>query len=50
MGNAEYADTVTMICKLLEYSNNYSMTWASLWNYYWDKVNDDVKESNNPGN
>ena len=26
------------------------MTWASLWNYYRDKINDDVNESNNPGN
>ena len=26
MENAKYVDTVTMICKLLEYSDNYSMT------------------------
>ena len=50
MDNAKYVDTVTMICKLLEYSDNYSMTWASLWNYYRDKVIDDVNEINNPGN
>ena len=50
MENAKYVDTVTMICKLLEYSDNYSMAWASLWNYYRDIVNDDVNESNNPGN
>ena len=26
---------------LLEYSKNYSMTWANLWTYYRDEINDD---------
>ena len=29
---------------LLEYSDNYSMTSASLWNYYRDEVNDAANE------
>ena len=31
---------------LLKYSDNYSMTSGSLWNYYRDEVNDDVNENN----
>ena len=31
---------------LLEYSNNYSMTTRSLWNYYRDEVNDNANEYN----
>ena len=31
---------------LLEYSDNYSMTSGSLWNYYRDDVNDDANENN----
>ena len=34
---------------LLEYSDNYSMTIGSLWNYYRDEVNHDADE-NNAGN
>ena len=29
---------------LLEYSDNYSMTSRSLWNYYRDEINDDAYE------
>ena len=32
---------------LLEYSDNYSMTSESLWNYYRDVVNDDENEIDN---
>ena len=32
---------------LLEYSDNYSMTSGSLWNYYRDEVNDDENENDN---
>ena len=32
---------------LLDYSDNYSMTSESLWNYYRDKVNDDENEIDN---
>ena len=35
---------------LLEYSESYSMTSGSLWNYYWDKMNDDANENNDAGN
>ena len=36
------------IYNLLEYSENYSLTSGSLWNYYSDEVNDsaDVNENN----
>ena len=30
---------------LLEYSDNYSTTSGSLWNYYRDKINDDENEN-----
>ena len=30
---------------LLEYSDNYSMTSGSFWNYYRDEVNDNVNEN-----
>ena len=32
--------------KLLEYSENYSVTLGSLWNYYREKVNVDANENN----
>ena len=35
---------------MLEYSDNYSMTSASLWNYYTDEINDDANESNTANN
>ena len=35
---------------ILEYSDNYSMTSGSLWNYYGDKVNDDANKNNDAGN
>ena len=34
---------------LLEYSNNYSMTLGSLWNYYRDEVHDSA-DGNNDAN
>ena len=37
---------VIPMCNLLKYSNNYSMTLGSLWNYYGDDVNGDVNENN----
>ena len=33
----------------LEYSENYSMTSESLWNYYRDKMSDDTNENNDAG-
>ena len=38
------------MCHLLEYSNNYSMTSRSLWNYYRDEVNDFANENNDADN
>ena len=35
---------------MLEYSDNYSVTSASLWNYYTDEINDDANESNTANN
>ena len=35
---------------LLEYSDNYSMTSGSLWNYYRDEVNDDENDKDNNNN
>ena len=35
---------------LLEYSDNYSMTWRSLWNYDIDEANDDENENGNANN
>ena len=35
---------------LLQYSDNYSMTSGSLWNYYRDEVNDDEIEYDNVNN
>ena len=45
--NAENLDIVMPMYNLLEYSGNYSMTSESLWNYYRDKVNDDVNKIDN---
>ena len=39
-------DTVIPIYNLLEYSYNYSLASASLWNYYSNEVNDDQKKNN----
>ena len=35
---------------LLEYSDNYTMSSGSLWNYYRDEVNDTDIENNDAGN
>ena len=35
---------------LLEYSDNYSMTWKSLRNYYRDEVNNDENKTNAANN
>ena len=44
--NAEDLDIVLPMCNLLEYSDNFSMTSGSLWNYCRDVVNDDANEYN----
>ena len=48
--NAENLDVVMPIYDLLEYSDNYSMTSGSLWNYYRDEVNDPANENNDASN
>ena len=35
---------------MLEYSDNYSMTSGTLWNYYRDGVNDGENENDNANN
>ena len=47
---AEDRDIVTPMYNLLKYSDNYSMTSESLWNYYRDVVNDDENENDNANN
>ena len=44
MGNAEDLDIAIAIYNLLEYTENYSITSGSLWNYYRDELNDSTKE------
>ena len=44
--SAEGLDIVMPIYNLFEYSDNYSMTSGSLWNYYKDEINDDANENN----
>ena len=46
--NAEDLDIVVPIYNLLEYSQNYSMTSGSLWNYYRDET-DDVDNDTSDG-
>ena len=48
--NAEELDIVMLMYNILEYSDNYSVTLGSLWNYCRDKVNDDVNENNADNN
>ena len=39
-----------LVYNLLEYSDNYSMTSVSLWNYYRDELSDDENETDDNGN
>ena len=43
--NAEDLDMVMPMYNMLEYSDNYSMTSGSLWNYYRHEINDDKNEN-----
>ena len=38
------------IHNLFEYSDNYSMIWGSLWNYYRDEINDDDNQNDDNEN
>ena len=43
--NAKDIDIVIQMYDLIEYSDNYSKTSGSLWQYYKDKPNDDLTDS-----
>ena len=45
LGNAEDCYIVIPMYSLLEYSDKFSMTSESLWNYYRDEVNDAANEN-----
>ena len=45
--NSEDLDIVLPTSNLSEYSDNYSVTSGSLWNYYRDDVNDAASKINN---
>ena len=45
--NLEGLGIAMAMYNLLEYSDNYSMTSGSFWNYYRGEVNDDEYENNN---
>ena len=47
--NIEDLDFVLPIYSLLEYSDNFSMTPGSLWNYCKDEINEDANEIPNNG-
>ena len=44
--STEDLDIAMSLYNLLEYSNKYSMTSESVWNYYRDQVNDNSNEIN----
>ena len=46
--NAEVLDLVMPMYNLLEYSKNYSKTFASLWKYYRDELTDGTNDNNDP--
>ena len=43
--NGKYIDVVMPMCNLIEYSNNYLKTRGSLWQYYRDDPNNNIKKS-----
>ena len=43
--NAKDIDIVMPMYTLIEYSNNYSKTSGSLWQYYKDDLNDNLEDS-----
>ena len=43
--NAQDPDIAIRVYNLLEYSDNYSITAGSSWNYYRDEINDDENEN-----
>ena len=45
MDNAQDIDIVMSMYDLIEYSDNYSKTSGSLWQYYKDDTNDNITQS-----
>ena len=43
--NAKYIDVVMSMYSLIEYKDNYSKTSGSLWQYYRDDPNDNIRDS-----
>ena len=43
--NAKYIDVVMAMYSLIEYKDNYSKTSGSLWQYYRDDPNDNIRDS-----
>ena len=43
--NAKHLDIVMPMCNLIQYSNNYSKTWGTLWPCYRDDPNYNITES-----
>ena len=50
VNNTENLDIVMPLHNLLEYSDHYSVTSGSLWNFYRDEINDDENENDNANN
>ena len=50
INNAEHLHIFMPMYNLLKYSDNYSMTSRSLWNYYRDEINGDENENNAANN
>ena len=50
INNAKDIDIVMLMYNLLEYSENYSSTSRSLWNYCRDEINDPANENNEANN
>ena len=46
INNAEDLDIAMPMYDLVEYSDNYSLTTGTFWNYYRDEINFDVSENN----
>ena len=42
---AKYIDVVMPMHNLIKYSNNYSKTSRSLWQYYWNYSKDNITQS-----
>ena len=45
VGNAKDIDIIMPMCNLIEYSDNYAKTKGSLWQYFRDKPNDNLADS-----